>query len=77
MYGTDATHGFTWVKGAEVFPQQLALAAAHDPELVQAIAAATARVVHAAGARWVFGPVADVSRDLRWGRYYETFGLAR
>ncbi len=74
VYGTDATHGFTWVRGAEVYPQQLALAATRDPELVQAIAAATARVVHAAGARWVFGPVADVSRDLRWGRYYETFG---
>jgi beta-glucosidase len=74
VYGSDATHGFTWVKGAEVYPQQLGLAAAHDPELVQAIAAATGRVVRAAGVRWVFGPVADVSRDLRWGRYYETFG---
>lgn len=74
VYGADATHGFTWVRGAEVYPQQLALAATRDPELVQAIAAATARVVRATGVRWVFGPVADVSRDLRWGRYYETFG---
>jgi beta-glucosidase len=74
VYGADATHGFTWVTGAEIYPQQLALAAARDPELVQAIATATARVVRAAGVRWVFGPVADVSRDLRWGRYYETFG---
>ncbi len=74
VYGSDATHGFTWVRGAEVYPQQLALAATRDPELVEAIAAATARVVRAAGVRWVFGPVADVARDLRWGRYYETFG---
>jgi beta-glucosidase len=74
VYASDATHGFTWVKGAEVYPQQLGLGATHDPELVQAVAAATARVVRAAGVRWVFGPVADVSRDLRWGRYYETFG---
>jgi beta-glucosidase len=74
VYGSDATHGFTWVRGAEVYPQQLALAATRDPELVQTIAVATARVVRAAGVRWVFGPVADVARDVRWGRYYETFG---
>jgi len=74
VYGVDATHGFTWLRGAEVYPQQLALGAAHDPALVEQIAAATARVVRASGPRWVFGPVADVSRDLRWGRYYETFG---
>ena len=27
----------------------------------------------AIGLRWVFGPLADVARDLRWGRYYETY----
>jgi beta-glucosidase len=74
VYGTDATHGFTWVDGAEIYPQQLALAATRDADLVRAVAQATARVVRAAGARWVFGPLADVARDLRWGRYYETFG---
>jgi beta-glucosidase len=74
VYGADATHGFTWLRGAQVFPQQLALAATRDPALVRQIAAATERVTHAAGVRWVFGPVADVARDLRWGRYYETYG---
>jgi beta-glucosidase len=74
VYGADAVHGFTWVEGAEIYPQQLALAAARDPALVRSVAQATARVAHDAGVRWVFGPVADVARDLRWGRYYETFG---
>ncbi len=74
VYGSDATHGFTGARGAEIFPQQLGLAATRDPALVQAVSAATARVAKAAGVRWVFGPVADVARDLRWGRYYETFG---
>jgi beta-glucosidase len=74
VYGSDATHGFTWLRGAEVYPQQLALAATRDPTFVARIAAATARVMRQSGVRWVFGPVADVARDLRWGRYYETFG---
>jgi beta-glucosidase len=74
VYGSDATHGFTGARGAEIYPQQLGLAATRDPALVQAVAAATARVARAAGVRWIFGPVADVARDLRWGRYYETFG---
>jgi beta-glucosidase len=74
VYGSDATHGFTWLRGAEVFPQQLGLAATRNPALVERIAAATARVTRQSGVRWIFGPVADVARDLRWGRYYETFG---
>jgi beta-glucosidase len=74
VYGSDATHGFTWLRGAEVFPQQLGLAATRNPKLVEQIAAATTRVTRQSGVRWVFGPVADVARDLRWGRYYETYG---
>ncbi len=74
VYGADATHGFTWLRGAEVFPQQLGLAATRSPALVEQIAAATSRVTRQSGVRWVFGPVADVARDLRWGRYYETYG---
>jgi beta-glucosidase len=62
------------VLGAAIFPHQLGLAAARDPGLVRQTTAVTSRGAKALGIRWVFGPVADVSRDLRWGRYYETFG---
>lgn len=74
VYGSDATHGFTGARGAEIFPQQLGLGATGDPAVVQALSKVTARVASSAGVRWIFGPVGDVARDLRWGRYYETFG---
>jgi beta-glucosidase len=49
------------------------MGATRDPALVRQVAAVTARGASALGIRWIFGPVADVSRDLRWGRYYETY----
>ncbi|MDT0452735.1 glycoside hydrolase family 3 N-terminal domain-containing protein [Streptomyces hesseae] len=74
LYGVDAVHGHNNVLGATVLPHQIGLAATWDPELVRACAEATARAVAATGADWTFAPVADLARDRRWGRYYETFG---
>ncbi|MGA9761514.1 MAG: glycoside hydrolase family 3 N-terminal domain-containing protein [Gaiellaceae bacterium] len=74
LYGADALHGLSPVLGAVIFPHQLGLAATRDAKLVRQVSAVTSRGAKALGIRWVFGPVADVSRDLRWGRYYETFG---
>ncbi|MBO0653662.1 glycoside hydrolase family 3 C-terminal domain-containing protein [Streptomyces triculaminicus] len=74
LYGIDAVHGHHSVLGATVLPHQLGLAAAWDPELVRDCAGATARAVAATGIDWNFAPVADLARDRRWGRYYETFG---
>jgi len=74
LYGADALHGLSPVLGAAIFPHQIGLAATRDPGLVRQTTAVTSRGAKALGIRWVFGPVADVSRDLRWGRYYETFG---
>ena len=73
LYGADAPHGLSPVLGSLIFPQQIGMGATHDPALVRQVAAVTARGASALGIRWVFGPVADVSRDLRWGRYYETY----
>ena len=74
LYGADAVHGLTPVLGATVFPQQIGLGATRDPALVRQIGAVTARGARAVGIRWLFNPVADIARDLRWGRYYETYG---
>ena len=73
LYGADAVHGLSPVLGAEIFPQQIGMGATRDPGLVRQVAAVTSRGAKALGVRWIFGPVADVSRDLRWGRYYETY----
>src|SRR4030095_14486884 len=73
MWGTDAVHGHNNVIGATVFPHNIGLGAAHDPDLMERIGAATAREVAATGIDWTFAPVVAVVRDDRWGRTYESY----
>jgi beta-glucosidase len=73
IWGTDAVHGHNNVYGATIFPHNIGLGAARDPELVRAIGAATGKAVRATGIAWVFGPTVAVVRDDRWGRTYESF----
>lgn len=74
IFGIDAIHGHSCLKGATVFPSQLAIACSFDEELIEEMGAVTAREVAADGQDWVFSPVLCVGRDLRWGRIDETFG---
>jgi beta-glucosidase len=74
IYGIDAIHGHNNLKDAVIFPHDIGLGAARDPELVRAVARATAEEVAATGIRWDFAPVVAVPQDIRWGRTYEAFG---
>lgn len=74
LVGEDCIHGHSFWEGATIFPTQLGMAASWDPELVQAVARATAVEVAATGIHWTFSPVLCIARDLRWGRVGETFG---
>lgn len=74
LYGVDAVHGHNNVLGATIFPQEIGMGATWDPAVVNAEGASAARAVAATGIDWNFAPVADLSRDQRWGRYYETYG---
>ena len=73
MWGSDAVHGHNNVIGATLFPHNIGLGAANDPELVGRIAAATAKEVKATGIDWIFAPTIAVAQDPRWGRTYESF----
>lgn len=73
IYGIDAVHGHNTVYGAVVFPQNIGLGAAGDPELMSEIAGVTAREMIATGVNWNFGPCIAVARDERWGRTYESY----
>ena len=73
VWGTDAVHGHGNVFGATIYPHNIGLGATRDPELVAAIAAATARAVRATGIDWVFAPAVPVVQNARWGRTYESF----
>ena len=73
IWGTDAVHGHNNVPGATLFPHNIGLGAARNPQLVREIGAATAKAVRATGIAWVFGPTLAVVRDDRWGRTYESY----
>ncbi|WP_426687472.1 glycoside hydrolase family 3 N-terminal domain-containing protein [Rhodanobacter ginsengiterrae] len=73
IWGTDAVHGHSNVFGATLFPHNIGLGAAHDPQLIRQIGAATARAVRATGIDWAFAPTLAVAQDARWGRTYESF----
>ncbi|WP_369062219.1 glycoside hydrolase family 3 N-terminal domain-containing protein [Caulobacter sp. 73W] len=74
MFGIDAVHGHNNLVGATLFPHNIGLGAAHDPDLIGRIGEATAKEVAATGADWTFGPTLAVPRDDRWGRTYEGYG---
>ena len=74
LYGVDAVHGHAAVVGATVFPHNIGLGAADDPELMRQIGRATAQEMAATGIRWNFAPVVAVPQDVRWGRTYESYG---
>lgn len=73
IWGTDAVHGHNNVPGATLFPHNIGLGAARNPQLLREIGAATAKAVRATGIAWVFGPTLAVVRDDRWGRTYESY----
>ena len=73
IWGTDAVHGDNNVFGATLFPHNVGLGAAHDPDLIQRIGEVTAREVAATGIDWAFAPTVAVVRDSRWGRSYEGY----
>lgn len=56
------------------FPSPLALAATHNPKLVQAVAAAEVTAEIQAGYDWLIGPLANRAQDLRWRFFDHTFG---
>ncbi|WP_423602414.1 glycoside hydrolase family 3 protein [Sphingomonas sp. MS122] len=73
IWGTDAVHGHGNVAGATLFPHNIGLGAARDPDLIQRIGRATARQVRATGISWVFAPTLAVGENRRWGRTYESY----
>ena len=73
MFGIDAVHGNNNVVGATLFPHNIALGAANDPDLIRRIGDATAKEITAAGIDWAFAPTLAVAQNDRWGRTYESY----
>ena len=65
----DVIHGFK-----TIFPIPLGQAASFNPEIAEAGARIAATEASAAGIRWTFAPMIDVTYDPRWGRIAEGCG---
>jgi len=73
LFGIDAVHGHNNLVGSTLFPQNSALGAARDPQLIHEIGEVTAQELRASGINWTFAPTLTVPQDVRWGRSYEGY----
>lgn len=73
LWGTDAVHGHSNILGATLFPHNIGLGMANDPDMMEAIGRATALEMRVTGMDWTFAPTIAVVRNDRWGRTYESF----
>ena len=73
LFGIDAVHGHNNLVGSTLFPQNSALGATRDPQLIHDIGEVTARELRASGINWTFAPTLTVPQDVRWGRSYEGY----
>lgn len=74
IFGIDAIHGNANAPDNTVYPTNIGLACAFDPQMAYTIARQTAREMRAMNMHWTFNPNVEVARDPRWGRCGETFG---
>ena len=72
IYGIDAVHGNVLIENPIVFPHNIGLGAANDPELMGEMGAIIAQEMSAAGIHWNFGPCVACALDPRWGRTFES-----
>ena len=73
IWGTDAVHGHNNIVGATIFPHNIGLGMADDPEIAYQVGQVTAREMLATGLDWTFAPTVAVARNDRWGRTYESY----
>lgn len=70
---SEGIHGFL-IGNATIFNSPIAYACSFDPDLVQEMGAVIAQEALALGVNQLFAPLADLARELRYGRVEETFG---
>lgn len=73
IWGSDAVHGNSNIIGATIFPHNIGLGAARNPELLRRIGEITALELRVVGGDWTFAPTIAVARDDRWGRTFESY----
>jgi beta-glucosidase len=74
IFGVDAIHGANYTDGSVLFPQEIAMAATFNRQLVYEGAKVSAYEVRASSIPWTFSPVLDMGRNPNWPRIWETYG---
>jgi len=69
IFMADIIHGYE-----TIFPVPIAISSSWNPELAYQMARVSALEASSAGIHVTFSPMADLSRDPRWGRVVEGFG---
>ncbi|MCQ2534902.1 MAG: glycoside hydrolase family 3 C-terminal domain-containing protein [Clostridia bacterium] len=73
IYGNDFLHGVNVGFGATIFPHNINLGAANNPELMYEMGVITGSNMLYTGNLWNFSPCVAVAKDPRWGRTYESY----
>ncbi|MFW5980914.1 MAG: glycoside hydrolase family 3 protein, partial [Halanaerobiaceae bacterium] len=61
-------------KGGTTYPQSIGMGSSWEPELMKEVTDEIRKQLKVMGAHHALSPLADVARDMRWGRIEETFG---
>ncbi len=74
IYGQDDVHGVNYALDTVIFPHNIGLGAANDPELMYQVGLITADEAKMCHMLWNFSPCVAQSVDPRSGRTYESYG---
>lgn len=73
LYGQDSVHGVNYAADSVVFPQNINIGNANDPELTYQMGLAVADEMKISHLIWNYAPCVAVAEDPRWGRTYESY----
>ncbi|MCQ2527661.1 MAG: glycoside hydrolase family 3 C-terminal domain-containing protein [Saccharofermentans sp.] len=73
IYGQDSVHGVNTASGTVIFPHNINIGAANDPDLTREYGVCVGSDLQYTGMIWNFAPCVAASQDPRWGRTYESY----
>ena len=73
IYGQDSVHGVNYASGCVIFPHNINMGAANDPELMKKYGSLVGSDIVHTGMLMNFSPCVDAAQDPRWGRTYECY----
>ncbi len=73
LYGQDSVHGVNYAVNTVIFPHNINIGSANDPELTYQMGLAVADEMKMTRMIWNYAPCVAVSSDPRWGRTYESY----